>query len=136
MNSSNNKSDNFNTDSNKSSEYNKVFGKQGEDIAVKYLEEKGYIIKQRNFKFGKEGEIDIIAQDGKVLVFIEVKTRRNYLFGDPINQISQKKRKLWRFAAEGYMFKNNITNNECRLDLIAIDMIDRTPKITHIENAY
>ncbi|MDR0927840.1 MAG: YraN family protein [Ignavibacteria bacterium] len=115
--------------------YNKNIGNKGEDIAVKFLEDKGYLIIERNFKFGKEGEIDIVAKDKNTLVFVEVKTRSNHNFGDPVLAISQKKRRLWSLAANGYMLKNNIHNQECRLDLIAIDLISETPQITHIENA-
>jgi putative endonuclease len=121
------------TDSNCKKKY---IGNQGEEIAIKFLEDKNYSIIHRNFKFGKVGEIDIIAKNENILVFVEVKTRTNYSFGNPIQQISSKKKINWRKAAEGYLFKNNIDNQECRLDLIAIDMFDNQIKITHIENAF
>jgi putative endonuclease len=114
----------------------KKIGNKGEELAVKFLEDKNYSIIQRNFKFGQGGEIDIIAQIDNILVFVEVKTRTNLHFGNPIQQISATKRTNWRNAAEGYLFKNNITNQECRLDLIAINMFNDKIEITHIENAF
>ena len=119
----------------KTNDYNKQCGNFGEDIAVKYLVESGYKIIQRNFKYGKRGEIDIIAERADILVFIEVKTRTNIYFGSAIEQISQNKILRWRQAAEGYLFSNQIENKECRLDLIAIDInSEKKYEITHLEN--
>ncbi len=116
--------------------YKKKFGNQGEDMACDYLKNLGYEIIQRNFRFSREGEIDIIAQHKNILIFIEVKTRTNHSYGDPVEQISPKKRKNWRKAAEGYLYIKNIYNQECRFDAIAIDIFpNSTPRITHIENA-
>jgi len=116
--------------------YKKTRGNQGENIATEYIENLGYEIIQRNFKFGRGGEIDIIAKHKNTLVFIEVKTRTNHKFGDPIEQISLQKRKNWRKAAEGFLYLKNINNQECRFDAIFIDILSNAaPKITHIENA-
>jgi putative endonuclease len=118
------------------SKYNKEFGNKGEKIAAEFLEKKGFEIIEKNFKFGREGEIDIIAKDNNILVFIEVKTRTNHKFGKPIQQISYKKQLSWRRAAEGFMFKKNIINQECRLDLLAIDFTNDKIEIEYIENAF
>ncbi len=116
--------------------HNKKVGNKGESIAEKFLLDKGYTIVEKNFHFGKDGEIDIIAIDkNDVLVFIEVKTRTNHNFGHPILSITEKKKRSIRFAANGYMLKHNITDKECRIDFIAIDMITDFPDITHLENA-
>lgn len=116
--------------------YNKNIGNKGEEIAEKFLLEKGYKIVEKNFHFGRDGEIDIIATINNILIFIEVKTRTNHNFGNPILSITEKKKRLTRFAANGYMLKKNINNTECRIDFIAIDMISNPPEITHIENAF
>jgi putative endonuclease len=115
--------------------YKKEIGNKGEELAVKFLEDLGYIIIQRNYKYGQEGEIDIIAKDANVLVFVEVKTRTNHLFGDPLLSVTKKKITLWKRTAEAFMFKNHINNQECRCDFIAIDLLDNSPKITHLINA-
>ena len=118
------------------STYKKQLGNQGEDIAATFLTNKGYSIIKRNFKLGKSGEIDIIAQSNNIIIFVEVKTRTNYKFGNPLEQISLRKRNNWKKTAEEFMFNNNILNQECRLDLITIDMEGKEHKITHIENAF
>lgn len=115
--------------------HNKQCGGNGEDIACKFLENKGYNIIERNYKFGRAGEIDIIALDGSCMVFVEVKTRTNHNFGSPLEAISMRKRKLWQLASNGYMIQNGLNNQECRLDLIAVDLFGSEPQITHIENA-
>ena len=67
-------------------------GKIGEDIAVRYLNEKGYQIIERNFEC-IQGEIDVIAKDKKELVFIEVKTRASALYGLPKEAVDKTKQK-------------------------------------------
>ena len=57
-------------------------GKWGEDLAAAYLEQKGYTIMERDWKSGRR-DIDIIARDGNIVVFVEVKTRRSSVFGEP-----------------------------------------------------
>ena len=57
-------------------------GKWGEDLATAYLEQKGYTIVERDWKSGRR-DIDIIARDGNTVVFVEVKTRKNSVFGAP-----------------------------------------------------
>ena len=116
--------------------HNKSIGDEGEKIAENFLIEKGYNIIAKNFHLGKEGEIDIIAIENDILVFIEVKTRTNHNFGNPILSISEKKKRLISFTANGYMLKNNIANKQCRIDIIAIDMIVKPPEIIHLENAF
>ena len=74
---------------------NKETGKLGEDIAVHYLKQNGYVILDRNFEC-RQGEIDIITLDEKEIVFVEVKTRTSNKYGAPseaVNKIKQKKRK-------------------------------------------
>ena len=65
---------------------NTAFGRMGEDRACLYLEEKGMTLVTRNFRC-KHGEIDLIMKDGSVFVFIEVKTRRSRLYGEPLSLI-------------------------------------------------
>ena len=86
------------------------FGREGERIAVDYLTEKGYRILRRNYRFGR-GEIDIIAQDGTELVFVEVKTRRTSAFGEPEEAVTPKKQSQIRtVAAAGSNTRSTIRN--------------------------
>ncbi len=110
-------------------------GKKGEDIAVNFLRRQGFDIIKRNFHFGRNGEIDIIAENKGVLVFIEVKMRSSDTYGDPLLSINYAKQKSLRKTAEGYLYVNKIVDKECRFDVITIDVSSGTPKIDHIINA-
>lgn len=111
-------------------------GAIAEDLAKKLLIDKGYKIVKTNFHFGNVGEIDIIAKDGNVLVFVEVKSRQSPYFGAPIESLTPKKAKQVRKVAEGYLFVNKISNVECRCDFIGIDLTGKKPDVEHIINAF
>ena len=101
--------------------YNKrQVGTQKEEVAIKYLEENGYQIIQKNF-YCKTGEIDIIAKDEDYFVFIEVKYRTSDKYGLPTEAVNfHKMRKITR-AAMFYMLKNNIsTNIPIRFDVVVL----------------
>jgi putative endonuclease len=96
-------------------------GNRGEEMAVRYLEKLGYSILERNYIF-QHGEIDIIAREGNELVFVEVKLRRSSTFGTPEESITERKQKLLRRTAEGYLAVNNIVDVPCRFDVVAIQI--------------
>jgi putative endonuclease len=110
-------------------------GAIGEDLAVDYLMKKGYRILQRNYHF-EQGEIDIIAEDSNVLVFVEVKARRSKEYGEPEDAVTPRKREKIRATANGYLFENNIDDKECRFDVIAIDYQQNKTEIRHIIDAF
>lgn len=111
-------------------------GNYGEDIACKFLEGLGYKLIQRNYVYN-HGEIDIIAQGGDELVFIEVKYRTNLEYGVPELSISKGKQKLIRRTVEAYLFEKGVKNQNCRIDVIAILHIKgEKPAIDHIINAF
>ena len=110
-------------------------GSKGEDLAVKYLMKKGFKIVKRNFVFGR-GEIDIVAEDGNILVFVEVKARKSNAYGTPEESITVGKRRQLRRIAEGYMYVNKIDNRECRFDAIAIEYKEGKAEIRHLVNAF
>lgn len=111
-------------------------GTDNETIAIDYIVSKGYKLVKRNFKFGKSGEIDFIAKDGDILVFFEVKSRKSYEYGSPIEAVPNSKRKSIYHAAQGYLYVNKIENAECRFDFIGIDLRKDKPIIEHIVNAF
>ncbi|MBW7842886.1 MAG: YraN family protein [Ignavibacterium sp.] len=114
----------------------KDFGKDGEEIAAKYLLKKGFEILKRNYRFS-HGEIDIIAKDGDTLVFVEVKTRKNLEHGEPEYAITKKKIQQLKKIAELYLFDKQIEEADCRFDVIAIILgSENNPQITHYENAF
>lgn len=115
----------------------KEIGNIGEEIAVKYLQQEEYIIINRNFKC-KQGEIDIIAKDLKKgeLVFIEVKTRRNYNYGNPSEAVDERKQKHIYRSAEYYVYKYNIKNIPIRFDVMEIKLSNGKWRIEHIKKAF
>lgn len=77
-------------------------GKRGEGLAADLLRQKGYEVIEQNWRFSR-AEVDIIARDGEVLVFLEVKTRRTQLYGHPAAFVTLKKRRFLADAAQEYM---------------------------------
>ena len=114
----------------------KQTGDRGENIACDLLIEKGYSIVERNYRYG-HGEIDIIAKDKEILVFIEVKSRKNLEFGPPELGVTKGKQRQIRKIAEAYLYEKNITETDCRLDVVGILFQGKEkPIINHIENAF
>ena len=110
------------------------FGKQGEEIAANFLQEKGYEILERNWR-NRHKEIDIIAMDGKELVIVEVKTRKNNNYGEPDIAVTRHKQRMLIYAANAYLFRNNM-DVDTRFDIISIVFKDGEPVIDHIEDAF
>ena len=94
-------------------------GAQGEDLAVDYLKKKGLTIRVRNYR-KKTGEIDIIAQDGQCLVFIEVKTRKSLRFGQPYESVTLTKQAQISRVALDYITRNKLHDQPVRFDVISI----------------
>ena len=108
-------------------------GKWGEDLAVAYLEKKGYTIVERDWKSGRR-DIDIIALDDDVVVFVEVKTRRNRLFGAPEESVDYHKLQNLQQAISHYVKFKHI-RQEIRFDIISVvGTIGSEPDIQHIQN--
>jgi putative endonuclease len=95
-----------------------TIGKKGEDLAVRYLEEQNYKILERNWRSGR-AEIDIIATEGEILVFVEVKTRSSTLFGAPELSVDDRKELLIFSAANRYMEEKEY-GWAIRFDMISI----------------
>jgi len=108
-------------------------GKWGEDLAAAYLQEKGYVILERDWKSGHH-DLDIVAKEGNTLVVVEVKTRRNRIFGDPEEAIDYKKRRSLLSAINHYV-KTHYACRSVRFDVISVvGMIGTTPEIDHIKD--
>lgn len=110
-----------------------ALGARGEDIAEKYLKMRSYRIIERNYRC-RLGEIDIIALDGRSLVFVEVKTRRNQNYGRPCEAVNAVKiRHIMRTAAR-YTDLSHVKYEDLRIDVIEILIQDGKPYIHHIKN--
>ena len=104
------------------SKTSREFGKEGEELADKFLRSENFKIIERNYRFGRTGELDIIAEDPKTkqLVFVEVKSRQNLEFGDPILAITKNKMAQLKKVANAYLFEKEIREIECRFDVITV----------------
>lgn len=94
-------------------------GLTGEAIAVAFLRRKKYAIVETRFRFLR-GEIDIVARDGRTLVFVEVKMRTGRGFGRPEESVTPAKQRQIRKVAEGYLLMRRPGDVACRFDVIAI----------------
>ena len=108
----------------------------GEKIACEYLGKNGYDIIETNYR-RIEGEIDIIARQEDILVFVEVRTKKSRQFGNPEESITRVKKERLRMLAERYGQEHDNIPDSWRIDVMAIqlDSGNRVKKIQHIENA-
>jgi putative endonuclease len=109
-------------------------GQKGEELAVEHLKKAGFNILFRNWKWGKN-EIDIIAENDKFIVFVEVKTRKNDFRMAPVTAINHQKQRSIIFAAAGYLKKFGI-DKESRFDIITVIQTKDSFEIDHIEDAF
>ena len=111
-----------------------TLGKEGERIAKEFLKKKGYSILQENYRT-PFGEIDIIAREKDVLVFVEVKTRADLTFGSPFEAVNQRKKEKIKKVALSFMKR---LKKECpaRFDVLSIKVEDGREKIEHIRDAF
>jgi putative endonuclease len=113
-----------------------ALGRRGEDLAHRYLRSKGVRVLARNYRpDGGDSEIDIVARDGGVLVFVEVKTRASAEFGSPDRAIGPEKQKNIVRAARAYATRAGIEWSEVRFDTISI-VFTEPPSIMHQEDAF
>lgn len=109
----------------------KEIGSDGEQKASAYLQSKGYQIVSTNYRY-KRGEVDLIVKKGRLLVFVEVKTRNNLKFGNPESFVSSRQQELILEAANAYM-----TDSDWQ-GLVRYDIIAIVPgkEIEHFEDAF
>ena len=110
----------------------RAVGSGYESYAADYLESQGYRILERNFRC-RAGEIDLIARDGKYLVFIEVKYRRNPAGGDPLEAVNGRKQMTISRVASYYCLKKGYgEGTPCRFDVVAV----RGEAVQLVKNAF
>jgi len=114
---------------------NKIKGKKGEEIAAKFLLDKGFEILEMNYYASRYGEIDIIAKDGNTLVFCEVKARSTQAFGHPLEAITHAKIQKMQKAISFYLMQKNPKTKNYRIDAISIVFSPKL-EILHIENIF
>lgn len=97
-----------------------VSGKLAEALAARYLERRGLVVIVRNFRC-RGGEIDLVCRDGKVLVFVEVRLRRNVGFGGASASITSAKQRRIILAARHYLADCSGQDCDCRFDCVLLD---------------
>ena len=117
-------------------------GRQGEEIAAAFLEDRGYRVLDTNYRF-ERNEIDIVclspAEDGgpgAEIVFVEVKTRSGERFGSPEDAVNTDKQQRIVEAARAYLYERRLEGAPCRFDVISIFMRPSAPEIRHFEDAF
>ncbi|QCH24734.1 YraN family protein [Mycobacteroides salmoniphilum] len=106
-------------------------GSRGEDLAADYLRGDGFTILDRNWRC-RYGELDIVAADGEVLVFVEVKTRTGRAFGTPAEAVTHTKLRRLRRLAGIWLAAQDGSWPAVRIDVIEIRLSGSVPEITHI----
>ncbi len=96
-------------------------GRYGENLAVQALIAHGYIIVEQNWRCSG-GEIDIVAQDDKTWVFVEVKTRQGCTFGAPEEAVTASKRTHLAQSVLMYLADHDLSDVPWRIDVVAIDL--------------
>jgi putative endonuclease len=115
----------------------KTLGQRGEAAAARYLKRLGYVIVARGSHI-RRGEIDLIAVDGRTLVFVEVKTRVSHDAGHPAEAVDREKQRRLTRLAMVYLKRHHLLENSARFDVIAITWPknQRRPTIEHFKNAF
>ena len=112
------------------------FGGEGESTAIAFLKENGYRILEKNFRFNL-GEIDVIAEQAGVIVFIEVKARLDHEFGHPFDALTPTKQKKIIQTAQSFLVQKRIPDKPMRFDVVALTLDPPdTWKIELLENAF
>lgn len=115
--------------------YKQKIGHQGEQMAAEFLKKKGLEILEFNF-YTRYGEIDLIAKDKDEYVFVEVKTRKSKMYGEPQESVNQTKKMNLIRTAQLYLQKHKLEEADWRIDVMSIYLQnDNNPKIEYIENA-
>ena len=112
-----------------------ALGIEGEDLACAELQRRGYAILERRYRT-RFGEIDIVARDGAVTVFVEVKARVNGDFGGAAAAITGWKQHRIAEMARDYLARRHLHECPCRFDVVAIDFVAAQPRITVYANAF
>lgn len=111
-------------------------GEKGEKIARRYLKKKGYRILARNYRT-RLGEIDLVAEEAGVVVFIEVKTRSGIEYGQPFEAITRKKRRQISKVALEYLNNNKQFDRSARFDVVSILLTsESSPQIEVVQDAF
>jgi putative endonuclease len=117
---------------------NRSLGERGERAAAKFLKRQGYRILATGDRLKHRDELDIVAADGKTVVFVEVKTRTSQLQGHPAEAVDAAKQRRLTKLAVNFLKRHRLLEYSARFDVVAITWPEgeRKPQIEHIQNAF
>lgn len=110
-------------------------GERGESIACDALEKLGYRVIQRRYR-SRFGEIDLVADEGGTVVFVEVKTKTDGSFSDPVESVTLQKQRRLVSMAEEYIAYRGLDDAPCRFDVVGVDLSITPPRITLYKDAF
>lgn len=112
-------------------------GDYGERVAADWLRSRGCKVLARNFKGPRRGEVDLIARDGKLLLFVEVKTRRQDARIRPLDAVDKTKQALIERGANAWLKRLGTRDLPWRFDVIEVSVEDgRKPRVNHVRDAF
>ncbi|HEY7553978.1 MAG TPA: YraN family protein [Candidatus Binatia bacterium] len=112
-----------------------ALGREGERVAERYLKKKGYTLVERNYRC-RGGEVDLIVLDRRVVVFVEVKTRTDHGFGNPLEAVEPKKQRRMILAARLFLHQKKLHERDARFDVVGISWPGAEPVVEHVQNAF
>jgi putative endonuclease len=112
-----------------------LLGAEGERAAEKFLRGQRYVIVERNYRC-RSGEVDLIALDGRAVVFIEVKTRTQLGFGNPLEAVDRRKQRQIVRAAQYYLAQNRLHDRDTRFDVVGVWREDGQVRCELVKNAF
>jgi putative endonuclease len=111
-------------------------GLHGEEEAFRHLTKLGYTILARRFR-SRLGEIDLVAEDGRTLVFVEVKARRSLSCGPPEESVTPRKQRRLILLAGTFIAARGLHGRDCRFDVVAVDLSrDGRTEVRHLKDAF
>ena len=121
--------------------HTKATGDLGERLAASFLETRGFVVMDRNYRF-ERAEVDLVCflpnadNSGGEIVFVEVKARRTDAFGTPEEAVTEAKQRQIRRAAEAYLYERKLEGSPARFDVVAVRLGKGEPEITHHPYAF
>jgi putative endonuclease len=110
-------------------------GREAEEAAAAWLEERGFRIVARNHR-ARAGEVDLVCAEGETLCFVEVRSRSSELHGSPAETVDRAKARRVARAAEDWVERNGATGRPMRFDVVAVTLRDGRPHFDHIPAAF
>jgi len=110
-------------------------GRKGEAVAEQFLRDLRYRIVARNFRC-RAGEIDLVALDGPVLVFVEVRSRRGERAGTPLESVDARKQQQVARVARHFLSMRGLGEREARFDVVGVRFDQEPPVVEHVQSAF